>query len=464
MKNFEWEAICRLPLARAVISLFDYIAEPGFLADVFEKHRGRSYEKQLQFATFLFIISDALLQHQGSGHQAIKHFEQTGDLNVSMEAVYAKLRRAPISLSCGLLAECTQRLEELVPLSTTELPQSIKKMQVIVIDGKKIKNVAKRLVPLRKMTGSLLGGKVVAALSLNSGMVIHISADPDGEVNDNPLLPGLLNSIHESISERILFILDAQFCDLTQPPLLSADGNYYLIRHHPKVSFHRDKTVNIRRGKNNQDLRYTEEWGYLGSAKGKKEQIYVRKITLKRPGKEGIVFITNLLDADVYPASDLLDAYLMRWSIEMVFQKITEVFHLNNLIASTPEGTIFQCAFCMLLYNMLELIRNCIASEQQRNLNEISMANFCYDAHRELVAWDKIVGPTLTVSYFKTSRSSLEMRELLSEILCDVWSDLWIKSVRQKRCPSDNPATRKTIKGGHTSVARILKQHKTKPK
>ena len=52
--------------------------------------------------------------------------------------------------------------------------------------------------------------------------------------------------------------------------------------------------------------------------------------------------VTDLLDGEMFPASDLLDAYLLRWEIERVFQQITEVFSLESLIGSTPEAVVFH--------------------------------------------------------------------------------------------------------------------------
>jgi hypothetical protein len=37
------------------------------------------------------------------------------------------------------------------------------------------------------------------------------------------------------------------------------------------------------------------------------------------------------------------------WFVERVFQKIVEVFHLEHLIGGTPEATIFQATFCLVL-------------------------------------------------------------------------------------------------------------------
>ena len=67
---------------------------------------------------------------------------------------------------------------------------------------------------------------------------------------------------------------------------------------------------------------------------------YVRQVTLELPAGETLVLVTDLLDADQYPADDVLEVYLQRWGIERVFQVITEVFQLQHLIGSTPQGLV----------------------------------------------------------------------------------------------------------------------------
>jgi len=68
------------------------------------------------------------------------------------------------------------------------------------------------------------------------------------------------------------------------------------------------------------------------------------------------------------PTLDLLDVYLIRWGIERVFQQITEVFSLRQLIASTPEGTIFQAALCLIWYNLIQVVRHYVAVGQSQPL------------------------------------------------------------------------------------------------
>ena len=53
----------------------------------------------------------------------------------------------------------------------------------------------------------------------------------------------------------------------------------------------------------------------MGSAKDRRRR-YVRRITLPRPGEEEVAVVTDLLDAEEYPAEELLEVYLTRWRIE----------------------------------------------------------------------------------------------------------------------------------------------------
>jgi len=157
--------------------------------------------------------------------------------------------------------------------------------------------------------------------------------------------------------------------DLIHLPLLAAHGDHFVVRYNAKVGFHRDPEKPVKTGVNHGGQTYSEEWGWLGAANHSKRR-YVRQITLQRPGEPDVALVTDLLDADLYPAEDLLNPYLQRWGIEQVFQKVTEAFHLQGLIGGTPKATIFQFAFCLLLYNLIQVIRGYVAAHQERETEE----------------------------------------------------------------------------------------------
>ena len=137
-----------------------------------------------------------------------------------------------------------------------------------------------------------------------------------------------------------------------------------------------------------------DEWGWMGSPRSK-NRLYVRRSRLQRPGEEEIIVITDLLDQTQYPAADLLIAYQHRWGIEQVFQQITEVFSLQQLIGSTPQATIFQGAFCLLLYNILQIVRQQIAAAQPVPCaaSKLSLEEIFKDATRQLIGLTELIKP-----------------------------------------------------------------------
>src|SRR5947209_7468771 len=381
----------RLPLAECVLRLLQQVSHDDFLADVFERYRGRSYHRVISFPTLVHLLADALLEHQANGQQSFLRAQEQGELKASLSALYGKLGRVPLSLSQGLLLESSCRLQGLFPhAARTPLPASLAGMNLLAFDGKKIKHVARRLKATRGQLGQLYGGKLVVVLWVNTRLALALSADPDGEVSDTPLLPEAVRQVRSRIGGERLWIGDRLFCDLDQPGLLTQQGDHFLLRYNKRVSFHPDPQRPALEGVDGRGRRYLQEWGWIGTAKDPRRR-YVRRITLYRPGEEDVSVFTDLVQEKTYPAEDLLEAYLLRWEIENCFQQITEVFDLKRLIGSSPEATVFQAAFCLLLYNVVMVARGYVSEAERLSAEAISTEQLFYDVRRQLIDWSELL-------------------------------------------------------------------------
>jgi Transposase DDE domain len=441
-----------MPLAEAVVQVFRYVGDDARLQAIFDENRGRCYDDVIRFPDLVTLIGDALLEYGGSGNQSFSRAQENGELNASKVAAYGKLGRLPIPLSQAFLADLSHSLRELFPAQARRRPPaSLCEFSTITMDGKAIKKVAKRLKLLRKVGGGLLGGRALVAIHYESGLVIGMHADEDGDANDVRFVPELLPLICAEIEGPLLFLADSGFCDLQRMEEYTDCGNHFLIRRHPKVGFHPDSQRPMRSGIDARGRSLFEEWGWLGATNHPKRR-YVRQITLKRPGEPDVVIVTDLLDADRYPARDLLNHYLERWGIEQVFQKVTEVFHLQGLIGGTPKATIFQFAFCILLYNMVQVIRGYVAAHQKRDAETISIENLFLDLHRQLTAWSVLVESGLPLDDIAVAPDLTTLAARLHALLATQWSDRWIKAINKKRrahIPKPHDRT-------HGSVYRIL--------
>jgi len=181
----------------------------------------------------------------------------------------------------------------------------------------------------------------------------------------------------------------------------------------------------------------------------------VRRVTLHRDGEEAVIMVTDLLDAGRYPAEELLTLYLARWGIERVFQQITEVFRLNRLIATTPQGTLFQSSFCLLLYNMIQVVRGYVAVGQGVSLEVISTELLFVDVSKQLVTLYELVAVDSVVALLPALCSAVVVRQRLGRLFEGLWSDGWLKTPTRTRKSS----AAKQGKREHTSVYRLLKAH-----
>jgi Transposase DDE domain len=451
--EFAREVLSRLPLAEAVLSLWRWVADPLFLLSVFARHRELGYEKEISFGVLVQLIAAALLEHQGSGKKSFARGREQGLLTASVQAVYQKLSRIPLGLSEAWLAESTARLRPVHPEAAgVPVSPALGDWEVSIVDGKAIKRVAKRLKPLRGRKGGVLGGKAVVALELRSGVVVAMATHADGEANEAKLVPALLPQVREQVSGRRLWVADRQFCDLTQPAAVATGEEHFLVRYHPKTPLCPDPTQPAQRGVDGHGRVWEQDWGWLGSEQAKRRR-FVRRLMLHRPGEETIILITDLLDAVQVPATDLLDLYLARWSIERVFQQITEVFHLQTLIGTTPQGTVFQFAFCVLLYNMVQIVRAYVATAQTRPVPTISTELLFDDVHRQLVAFTELVPAGQVEPLVPVLPTEEALRAQLTRLLATSWTNRWLKQPTKKR-PA--PASRTPIRGNQTSVLRLV--------
>jgi hypothetical protein len=193
---------------------------------------------------------------------------------------------------------------------------SLDALEVYALDGKKIKHVAKRLKALWRLNGQVWGGKLVVVQYSATGLAVALAAHADGEADERPLVATALAQVRQQGGDKPrLWIGDRLFCDRKQLPSLQEGGDPYLVRHHSRFHSHPDPARPAQTGVDGRGVPCTQEWGWLG-AEGQGQRPQVRRITLQRRAAPALAVVTDLLDEATYPAADLLEAYLRRWTIE----------------------------------------------------------------------------------------------------------------------------------------------------
>lgn len=450
MEDFQKELISRLPLAVAVWTALRHIVTDELAAELFEEHRGTGREGKIPFATLVELVGDALLEHHGSGRKSFQRAVADGRLLATPRAAYDKLGRLRITLSQALLAQATERLAELLPpANPSPLPVELSRFEVVVLDGKKLKNFPKRMRPLRGASGKLLGGKVAVALRLRDGLAVAIEPALDGEANDAPLAAPLIEQVRQG-DGPFLFVADRQYCDLSIPPPIVQGGDHFLIRYSKKMRFSAERCVESRDAEGRPVI---EEWGWLGRPEDKR-RFRTRRVTLVRAPQEDVSVLTDLVDEHETPAAAVLALYLERWTIERVFQQMSEVFCLEQLMGSTPQGAIFQFAFCLLIYNVLEMVRAWVAHDLRCSPRRLSSEMLFRDLRDEMTIQFRLGGQAELLAALP-SLSASAAAERIATLLKGLWSPLWLKAPKHRRGPPSPP---RLLRGGHASAWKLIQE------
>jgi hypothetical protein len=288
------------------------------------------------------------------------------------------------------------------------------------------------------------------------------AADPDGERNEWRVVPQVVEQARPVVSGPRLGVLDRQFCDLIQTARWSEDGEHFLLRYPPQVHFHKDWTQPAQETQAASGRIICEDWGW-GGAETEVRRRYVRRLPLLRPGEETVSLVTDLLKAAGSPAVDLLTVYLARWGIERVFQQITEVLALRRLSGSTPQAPVFPAAFCLLLYNRVQVLRGygAAAQPQLEVAEEVAAEQVCYAVQRELTTVSVLVPPAMVGAAYAEALSPEALRHRLHDLLSSLWTPRWRKAVNTKPRPKVAKAKQS---GAPTSRHRLLAAARQDPR
>ena len=333
------------------------------------------------------------------------------------------------------------------------MPACFGGFEVVAADGKKVKDAAKRLMPARGLSGKLLGASALVALDVRRGLAVAMSHSLDGMANEVPLVPALMEQLRGSVypGRPILSLWDRQFDDpRTLRRLCERDGDAFVVRlKQGHMRFEAESAVEAHDAQGRPVL---DEIGVAGRGKG---AVRVRRVTLSRAagGEADVVLLTSLLGRDAFPAADLLALYRLRWGIEQVFQQVTETFALDHLIGCSPKAALLQLAYCLLLYDLVQLVKAYVAEDGRALAGAVSTFYLFHDIRKGLEAWAYHAANRPWPRH--PGRDAGQMRARLRELLKGSWDPAAYAKASDKR-PRRKPPPPKPLHGGHTSVQRLL--------
>lgn len=217
--------------------------------------------------------------------------------------------------------------------------------------------------------------KVLALFCLRSGAAVNF-ATAWYAAQDIPLAQKLWCHLHEGD----VLVGDRAFCDFVSLALLPARGVDVVARLHQKRSADFSQAHKCH-GLDDAVFLWKKPqkrpgWMSQGRWMEVPEEVAVRVIRsrIERPGfrTQEVLIATSLLDPQKYPASEITEAYLRRWRIELSFRDIKTSMEMEHLRAQSPEIAIKELLAGLVAYNLVRVTMIEAASRHGTQLNRLS--------------------------------------------------------------------------------------------
>ena len=114
---------------------------------------------------------------------------------------------------------------------------------------------------------------------------------------------------------------------------------------------------------------------------------------LEIPGfrTQEIEIVTTLLDAEAYPAQEVVALYRRRWHAELDLRSLKTVLRLEHLWCKTPEMVRKEVYGHLLAYNLIRaaMVRGAVASGEQPRRLSFAQSRVLLEEMRGLLAWSE---------------------------------------------------------------------------
>lgn len=437
------------PVTVMVRGIMERIFEPTALNELFERHAVKQYTRELLFSDVVSLMSLVVSGIHPSVSAAYKALEKT--VGVSRPAFYGKLNGMELGISQALVRYSVSNLQpvmsELGSISQELLPG----YNLRISDGNHLGATEHRLKVLQNNLSRPLPGQSIAVLDPQQKLVVDIFLNEDGHAQERSLLPSIL----ETVEAKQVWVADRNFCTRKFLLGIAQREGYFIVREHKSIPY--------------QELSPLNEMGTTETGRLFEQKVQVEKdgvsldlrrvvIQLHQPTRHGdteVALLTHL-SPSVADAPTVARLYLQRWSIEGMFQVITDTFNCELNTLAYPKAALFVFCLAIVAFNILSTVKAALKSVHgvgkiEAGLSDYYLVEEIQGTFRGLA----IALPTSLWSFF-LQMNAVEFAHTLKQWATKVNLKRFSSSPRGQKKPKPKPTY--DPKHPHVSTSRLLRQ------
>jgi len=345
------------PISVMMRGLVEYAFEAKRLDEIFEGTAQVQYTRELRFSTVADLMSEVVFNISPSIGAA--YLANVDQMTVSPKSVYNKLNGIEPQISAALVEDSATRFAPVIEKLRGTLPPLLPGYRVKILDGNHFSATEHRIEELRTIGDAPLPGKALVVLDPLLKLATHVFPCEDGHAQER----SLLHQVLPCVKKGDLWIEDRNFCTLGFLFGIRTRQAKFLVRQHANLPGRLRGRLKYR-GRIQTGRVYEQSMEITDPETG--NTITIRRITvrLNQPTRDGDMemhILTNL-PLRAADARKVADLYRKRWSIETMFQELTETLTCEIRTLGYPKAAVF--AFCLALsaYNGISVIKAALRS------------------------------------------------------------------------------------------------------
>ena len=338
------------PVSVMMRGIIENLFHPERLERLFEETAVAQYTRTLPFSTVAEVMGEVVFNVNPSVGASLQ--DRVDTLPVSVRAFYQKLNGVEPEVSAVLVRDSAVQLTPVIRklgLRTPLLPG----YNIRVLDGNHFAATEHRLLETRRETAAPLPGQALVVLDPDVRLAVDVFPCEDAHAQERSLLDQVLPTVRL----KDLWIADRNFCTLGFLFGIVARKGRLIIRHHANMPL---KMIGRRRlvGQSETGKVYEQKAQITDPKTGRLQTI--RCVTVKlhvapRDGDQELRILTNL-SIKAATALKVADLYRKRWSVETMFQEMTENLTCEIRTLGYPRAAVFAFCLALMAWNGMSVI------------------------------------------------------------------------------------------------------------
>jgi IS4 transposase len=418
------------------------------LERLFKETAVTQYTRKLPFSTVAEVMGEVVFNVSPSVGASLQDRVET--LPVTRRAFYLKLNGVEPEVGAVLVRD-----------SATQLAPVIRKLGLRtallagyncrILDGNHFAATEHRLLETRSETAAPLPGQALAVLDPDLRLVVDVFPCEDGHAQERSLLDQVLPSVRL----QDLWIADRNFCTLGFLCGIARRRGKFVIRHHANMPFEKTGRRKLI-GRSETGRVFEQKVRLTDPETGRTRNVRLVTVKLDTPIRDGEVelrILTNLPAKDA-TALKVADLYRKRWSVETMFQEMTENLTCEIKTLAYPQAAVFAFCLALMAWNGMSVIHAALRSVRGEKRVEDNLSGYYLALEISQVYHGMMIAiPPVEWQIFQ-DLSTAQMATLMKQLARRVSLSKLQKHARGPKLPQ--PARNYSGNGQHVATAKLL--------